>query len=573
MKHSIVASVAIAACSLMTACTSSVDEADTPSSPTAVFEYLEYTGNDPVFEGTLAPGEMLNPILAGFYPDPSLVRVGSDFYLVNSTFSYFPGIPVFHSTDLMNWTQIGNVIDRPGMLDFDGLGMSRGVFAPTIAYHDGVFYVANTCVDCGGNFIVTATDPAGPWSDPVWIPEVGGIDPSLFFDDDGKIYLMNNDEPPGGSTYDGHRAVWIREIDPETLQPIAEPVVVVDGGARPEDKPIWIEGPHIYRMPDGYLFSAAEGGTSVNHSQVVFKADKVTGPYIPYENNPILTQRDLPEDRAYPVTSTGHADIFQDDNGDWWAIFLATRPYEDDYYNTGRETFLLPVEFKDGWPIILPPQTEVPYRIARPDLPDSGPPSTPTTGNYTVREDFDGDKLPLQWMFPRVPKAPWHTLANGELSITPGDATIGSGGQPSLAAYRVKHMNATGETLVRAPTNGTDEAGITVFQNDDYWYALALKAEAGQQRLTLDRRAGAEDPIAGTELASELIDLAPGEPVELKIAVRGALCDFYYRVPGEAEWQTVATDQDARILSTHIAGGFIGSVFGLYAQPTGDVSD
>jgi xylan 1,4-beta-xylosidase len=161
---------------------------------TATFTHFTYQGSDPVdAQVKAAPGQYRNPILNGFYPDPSVTRVGKDYYLVNSTFAYFPGIPVFHSTDLVHWTQIGNAIDRPGMLDFKRLGLSRAVFAPAIEQHDGTFYILNTCVDCGGNFLITAKDPKGPWSDPVWLPTVGGIDASLFFDDDGKAWILNND--------------------------------------------------------------------------------------------------------------------------------------------------------------------------------------------------------------------------------------------------------------------------------------------------------------------------------------------------------------------------------------------
>lgn len=200
-----VLAVIVTACSAPVAPTAPVSA---PSSPnTARFDWFEYRGSDPVFAPT-GDEQYRNPILAGFYPDPSIVRVGEDYYLVNSTFTYFPGIPVFHSRDLVNWTQIGNVIDRPSQLNFDGLGISRGVFAPAIAFRDGVFYVVNTCVDCGGNFITTARNPAGPWSDPIWLP-FDGIDPSLFFDDDGKAYVVNNGAPAEKPLYDGHRAIWI----------------------------------------------------------------------------------------------------------------------------------------------------------------------------------------------------------------------------------------------------------------------------------------------------------------------------------------------------------------------------
>ncbi|HEX5871694.1 MAG TPA: family 43 glycosylhydrolase, partial [Longimicrobium sp.] len=174
------------------------------ASPEARFEWFEYTGDDPVFRGVQpGAGEYLNPVIAGFYPDPSMVRVGDDYYLVTSSFAYFPGVPIFHSRDLVSWTQIGHVLDRPSQLNLDSAGISRGIFAPVIRHHAGTFYMITTLVDRGGNFIVTATDPRGPWSDPVFLPQVDGIDPSIFFDDDGKAYVVNNGPPIGTPLYEG----------------------------------------------------------------------------------------------------------------------------------------------------------------------------------------------------------------------------------------------------------------------------------------------------------------------------------------------------------------------------------
>src|SRR3954464_4855783 len=212
--------------------------ADTPLS--ARFDWFDYRGADPV-DSTLHPGpnDYRNPILHGFYPDPSVTRAGNDYYLVNSTFTYFPGLPIFHSRDLVNWTQIGNAIDRPDMLDFGRLGLSRGVFAPAITFHDGIFYILNTCVDCGGNFVITARNPAGPWSNPVWLPELeGGIDPSLFFDDDGKAWLVNNGPPVGPPRYDGHRAIWLQEFDVRAMRTVGPRRLLVDGGVNPAANPV-----------------------------------------------------------------------------------------------------------------------------------------------------------------------------------------------------------------------------------------------------------------------------------------------------------------------------------------------
>lgn len=535
--------------------------------PVARFDWFEYTGDDQAFRGPALSGGYLNPVLSGFYPDPSVTRGPDGFYLVTSTFAYFPGIPVLHSKDLVHWKQIGNVIDRPGMLDFDGLGLSRGVFAPTIEYHDGTFYVANTCVDCGGNFIVSAKNPSGPWSDPIWLPDVGGIDPSLFFDEDGSVWVMNNDEPSGGSTYDGHRAIWLRQVDPDTFQSISDPVVLLDGGVRPEEKPIWIEGPHIYHVGDYYYLSAAEGGTAIDHSQVVLRSGDLTGPYTPYDGNPILTQRHLPEDRDNPITSVGHADLVQDAAGDWWATFLGVRPYEGDLYNTGRETFLMPVEWKDGWPVIVEGEVEVPYRVPRSpaSFADLGT-HAPETGNFTFREAFD-KALPPHWMTLRVPEAGWWRVEDGELVITPRPVDLGAGAQPSYLGRRQQHQNAVATTVMDfTPASPGDEAGLAILQSDDYFYAMGLTLDdEGERIVTLRRRSGPDTPIGGDVLATAGIGNSDG-PLELKITARGPEYDFSFRPDGTEAWTQLAPGLDGRILSTQVAGGFVGATFGLYAE-------
>ena len=280
-----------------------------------LFDWFEYRGHDAVFDAPLPPGGYRNPILAGFHPDPAITRAGNRYYLVSSTFTFFPGIPVFESADLVHWTQIGNVIDRPSQLDFDGLGISRGVFAPAIEFHDGVFYVLNTAVDSGGNFIATATNPAGPWSDPIWLPTIDGIDPSIFFDSDGKTYLLNNGPPEGTPRYEGHRAIWMQQFDMATHE-AGRSAQGADRRRRGS-----VEEPDLDRRPAPLqarwlvLPDVRRRRHSVDHSQVILRSRAVWGPYQPYENNPILTQRDLAPDRADPVINAGHAD--------WWKAWTA----------------------------------------------------------------------------------------------------------------------------------------------------------------------------------------------------------------------------------------------------------
>ena len=552
---------------LLAACTTvSLPEKAAPTGA-ASFDWFEYRGDDPVPGPPPGPGEYRNPILSGFYPDPSVARVGDDYYLVTSTFSYFPGIPVFHSRDLVSWTQIGNAIDRPTQLDFGRLGMSRGVFAPAIEQHRGTFYILNTCVDCGGNFLITATDPVGPWSDPVWLPEIeGGIDPSLFFDEDGKAWILNNGPPVGTPLYEGHRAIWIQQFDPAAKRMVGPRSVLVNGGVDISQKPIWIEGPHIFRKDGFYYLIAAEGGTAEGHSQVVLRSDRVTGPYLPNPANPILTQRDLPRDRPSPITSAGHADFVQTAAGEWWATFLAVRPYAGDYYNTGRETFLMPVSWDGGWPRITAPGEAIPYTHPRPRLPAQPAPPVPTSGAFTVRDDFNGRALPPYWLMMRNPREKWYELSSGTLQLQPRPVGLGDMGNPSFLGRRQQHMNALATTVVRyRPPDDGSEAGMVAIQNDDFWYFLGIAREKGRPVVKLKRRSGPTSRAEGETLASAPLGLAAGAPLFLRIEARGGRYDFSYATR-ENQWRLLRGGEDGTILSTRTAGGFVGALFGLHAR-------
>ena len=526
-----------------------------------LFDWFEYRGNDKAFEQPLPPGHYRNPVLAGFHPDPAVTRAGDKFYLVNSTFTYYPGIPVFESEDLVHWKQIGNVIERPSQLDFDGLGVSRGVFAPTIAFHDGVFYVANTAVDSGGNFIATATDPAGPWSDPIWLPTIGGIDPSLFFDDDGKVYILNNDAPQGTPRYDGHRAIWMQEFDLAARKPIGPRKVMIDGGVDPSTNPIWIEGPHIYKRDGWYYLVCAEGGTSVNHSQVVLRSRKVWGPYSPYEHNPILTQRDLAADRAAPVINAGHADLVEGLDGRWWAIFLASRAYNQGHYNTGRETFLLPVEWKDGWPVILENGLAIPQVAKAPSFMRAEAKQAPMSGNFVWRDEFDTPQPDRAWMHVRVPKQPWADLRArpGSLAIHPLAEGLDTLRNPSFLARRQQHIAFEASTALAIPDDPGTSAGIAAFQGEKYWYFLGVRREGEGAVVFLEKSAGKAVETLATA------NIVPGEKLMLKITGNGGAYSFAHDADGKV-WKWLVQGDDGTILSTEVAGGFVGATVGPHAR-------
>ena len=511
-----------------------------------------------------------NPILAGFYPDPSICRVDNDFYLVTSTFAYFPGIPVFHSKDLINWKLLGHVMDRREQMDTQGLGISRGIFAPSIRYHEELFYVTCTLVDKGGNFIVTAEKPAGPWSNPVWIPEINGIDPSPFFDENGKAYIVYNSIAPDNKPlYDGHRTLRMYEFDLEHLRVTGEEMLLVNGGVDLSKQPIWIEAPHIFQKDGYYYLIAAEGGTAEQHSAVVFRSKNVAGPYIPYEHNPILSQRHLPPDREHPVTSTGHADFVRTPAGDWWSVFLGCRtypPYEKDYYNTGRETFMAPVVWKDGWPVINPDEEEVQYSYPNP-IPGTRLAETgfPYSGNFTIRDDFDTEQLNPNWVFLRTPHEQWYNLTNqqGFLSIKLRPETCSGTGNPSFLGRRQQHLNSAASLSVRFdPQAENEKAGLLVFQSEQHWYFIGKSLEGGNPVIQLY-----QSNKAGVKLIAS--QPAPGQYVEqavsLKIESAGIDYSFYFSYDNES-WTLLADQVDGSFLSTKVAGGFVGCMYALYAS-------
>jgi xylan 1,4-beta-xylosidase len=529
-----------------------------------VFHWFEYSGQDRAAGAPLPEGSYRNPVLAGFYPDPGICRVGEDYYLVNSSFAWFPGIPIFHSRDLVHWTQIGSVLSRPAQLPLAGLGVSRGVFAPAISHHGGRFYVINTLVDAGGNFFVTATNPAGPWSDPVWLPEIDGIDPSFFFDVDGRAYVVNNGPPPGNHPlYEGHRAIWIQEFDVATQKLTGPREIIVNGGTDLARHPVWIEGPHLFQRDGWYYLICAEGGTAEDHSEVVFRSRAVRGPYVPWERNPILTQRDLPAGRPDPVTCTGHADFVTTPDGAWWAVFLGCEPYADNFYNTGRETFLLPVTWtRDGWPLILPPREPVPRVVAAPRLPAT-PPSIPLNGNFTWRDDFAGPALAPVWESLRGPPDAWLSLTQnpGALTLLPRPDRISGSGAPAFIARRQQNADCTATTELRLPVAAGVSAGLVAFQNETYHFFLGVRARAGGAEVFLERAAGG----AATTVATADLPGPAAESLRLRITLEGGVGAFAYAVRA-GPWRTLRAGEDATILSTRTAGGFVGTMLGLYAR-------
>ena len=547
----------------------------------ALFSYFTYSGNEPRFEQSYDPqSQYLNPILAGFYPDPSICRVDDTYYLVCSSFSFFPGLPLFESKDLVSWTQTGNILDRPSQLPLDDQAVSAGIFAPDIKYNpkNKTFYMITTNVG-KGNFFVKTKNPHQGWSEPIYLPKVDGIDPSFFFDKDGQAYIVHNAPVMGGHDYEGQRAIRILEFDVKGDSIIGEPKQIVRGGTHVQEKPIWIEGPHLYRIGKYYYLMCAEGGTGDWHSEVIFRASvkaDITRPEAWEEcpTNPILTQRTLYDyvnggNTPLPadvVTSTGHADLVQTQAGDWYAVFLGCRPYEGPYYNTGRDTYLLPVTWQDGWPTILPQGQKVPTVVSRPARhePPTARHEPPTTGNFTYTDRFDSPTLHLRWMSLRNPTSFYQT-GHG-LVITPKAVNISERKSPSALFCRQQHTNFTAETtLTFEPKSGKDLAGMVLLQNEAYNFVYGLTILDGQLSLTLTRSEKTPVLIASAPitLLSSPSSLHP-LPISLKIEGHGRYYDFLY-AEADGSWRTLAKGVDAINLSTARSDGFIGVCIGLYA--------
>jgi xylan 1,4-beta-xylosidase len=522
---------------------------------TVSFDWFEYTGRDATFNAPLPAGHYHNPILAGYYPDPSITRAGDKYYLVNSTFAHFPGIPIHESTDLVNWKLVGHALSNPSKLTFDGLNISRGVFAPSIHFNKGIYYVVNTLVEAGGNFLVTASKPAGPWSAPVWLPEIDGIDPSFFFDDDGKAYIVNNGPPEGAPLYDGHRAIWIQQFDVDSQKLTGPRKVIVNGGVDLAKKPIWIEGPHIYRIKGWYYLLCAEGGTGDGHSEVIFRGKSPWGPFEPYKGNPILTQRDLAADRANPITNAGHADLVQMKDGSWWTVFLASRPYSGSRYNTGRETFLLPVTWKEGWPIILEKGKTIPYTLKGPAAMNAKPGDL-LAGNFTKRDEFSGVLGP-EWIQVHVPKQSRFEFLGGALRVRPLPVNLDEKRNASFLARRQQHLNFDASTALTPPTGGT-AAGLAAYQNENFWYFFGARRVGAGLQLFLERNAG-----KGAQIVSGTTIAAP-KSLKLRVSAEGPHYSFYYDA-GQG-WTALRENDDGSILSTEVAGGFVGTVLGPFAR-------
>ncbi len=498
----------------------------------------EIIRNNP-FAAPPAPGEPVtytNPVIPGFHSDPSVCRVGDDYYLITSTFEYFPGVPVFHSKDLVNWEQIGYCIHRKEQFP-DGLN----IFAATIRYYEGTFYMITTTMKGRfGNFYVTATNPAGPWSNPVYI-EVGGIDPDLFWDEDGKSYVISSE-------------FKLYEINLKTGKLLTEgkKVWYGTGGRYPE-------GPHIYKKDGFYYLMAAEGGTEEAHHETIARSNNIWGPYTDNPANPILAHANS-AGQSIPIQGVGHADIIQAHDNSWWIVFHGYRNISDKVHHIlGRETCLAPVSWpKNGWPVVNGNGTAS-ESMTCPTLPLKPLPEKPK------RTDFDEKELALEWNYIQVPNENNFSLTErpGFLRLKGAPEVITTNSNSTFVGQRLTDFYFTASTEIEFnPKNDNEEAGMILLNNGSHFDILVKKSNG-------KRVAVVQLQFGRTIYTSKEFVLKPG-PVTLKITGEKTSFTFSYSQENK-EFTTIET-ADAKFLATETVGFFTGVYVGLYATGNGKTS-
>lgn len=519
-----------------------------------------------------------NPIIKGGYPDPSICRVGKEYYMVVSSFYYFPGLPVFKSRDLVHWEQIGNAISRPEQLDFRNCDSSEGLWAATIRYYNGRFYIVNT-LDVQGrtyryNFIITAEDPAGEWSDAVIIEGADGIDPSLYFDEEGRIWYCGN-MIPEELKYPTHKLIYLCELDKNTFQLTGERHIIYDGAI---DHSLFMEAPHIYHIGGMYYLLTACGGTQTNHCVNIARSNSLTGPYEPCPRNPIVTNRNLRIINELGVAVTGHGDLVQTHKGEWFMFLLGIRPYEcdiEDYdcyqprkwirkpdrnrnaqFNLGREVFMVPIAWDyDGWPLVDNHNGMVNLIERKPNLPTYRPVL------HSRMDNFEEDTLDMIWCMRRPVQDPFYSLTEraGYIRMKLLPVRIEDKETPAMLVRRQQHYDFQASVAMEfEPHQEGEEAGLVIVQNERFSFMI-LKEKTENKTVVSCYRV-----VNGIRKRISSEEVAPGR-IYLTMEGGKGYYNFYYG-RRERHMSPLALKEDGSILSTLVADGFVGSYLGIYGS-------
>jgi alpha-N-arabinofuranosidase len=478
-----------------------------------------------------------NPVISGFFPDPSVCAANGKYYLVCSSFQFFPGVPLFESNDLVNWEMIGSVLTRESQLPLGGTDSCSGIFAPTIRYNNGRFYMVTTNTTTGGNFYVYTDDIYGEWSEPIFV-EQDGIDPSLYFED-GKAYFMSN-----GTDENGKGGVFQCEIDISSGKKLSESKCIWHGtGGR------FLESPHMYKINGRYYLMAAEGGTEYGHNVVYARSDSLFGTFESYPDNPVLTNRNL---GGYQIQGCGHADLVEDKNGNMWMLHLAFRQIDDwvMHHITGREVYLMPVNFgDDGW--FTAGDGGTTRKTVETERIDT---VQQRWNEYT----FANTAVGKEWIFLRNPDMGNYDLSDSCFKLTPTETDLSArDGSPTFIAIRQKEMNETVSCRVKVSSG---EAGISLYMTEQQHYDLAIRKTDGGYEIF--RRLCIGD-LSCEDKAFAVDETADGE---FKLTVRATNFSYNFEAESLADGKRYDLGgAQTKYLSTEIAGNFTGVVIGLYA--------
>ena len=528
-------------------------------------------------------GYFINPIISGAHPDPSICRVGGDYYIVNSSFEYFPGLPIHHSKDLVNWELIGYGLHREdqcnGNMNLLDVQSDGGIHAPTIRYNKGTFYIITTNVYSPSdgkpgqmiNFVITAKDPSGPWSDPHIIEGAPGIDPDIFFDTNGKVYFTGT-HSPGDMNANGIGEIWIQELDIKKWKLIGKRHTVWDGVFG-----CCTEGPHIYKEHGLYYLLVAEGGTGKNHAVMISASENIFGPYEENPRNPILTTRHLSNE--YFVNSTGHADMIELEDGRWYMVSLGKRNDLDGDANMGRETYLMPMKWeptivkweqvsKDKWepirylfPVVAPLTGRV-ERFASLPYDDK-----PQYINNTIIDDFVDENLDLKWTFIRVPKDETYSLSEnpGFLRLYSKPNIIENRKRFSFIGFRQKESDFEFKIKMNfTPEKDKVESGMIHYQKE--WNYLTNTVFRSNKKFYLEQKLKEKGKKVIT-LEKTLLKDYDGNII-LKVESKKDKHDFYYSLDNGLNFIFFTSMDAIKILDRN----YTGALLGLYSTSNGKVS-
>lgn len=524
--------------------------------------------------------KIINPVIPGFYPDPSICRVGNDFYIACSSFELYPGIPIFHSRNLADWEQVGYAMTEENQFHVEKNGMTGGVMAPTIRYHDGLFYIINANFSDKGNYIITAENPAGPWSDPHWLTDVPGIDASIFFDDDGSCYVLGTGEVWDNGAGKKERGIWLAEYDIKNFRMAGEPVTIFNSALRVGASP---ESPHLYHVGEYYHLVIAEGGTEHYHAVMTARSRELFGFYEGNPANPVMTHRHM--GHRCPITNVGHADLVELPDGSWYAVLLASRLIGESGKNLGRETFLCPVEWEREWPLFSPATGKIEWEYPAP---------FGLGGDLTVKEtefdDFLGDALGLDWSFYGRPYGKFYEIGASKLSLqcirqSMTDEIKPVGFVPAMnrdayAAFvgkRQRSIHTTASCQMQFMPHDTESAGMAVMQSMNHQYHLERAVEDGRQvvQLVLYRAVYDRPPyLPGftCDTKREILAQRDWNREDIILQVQMAEKTFTVSAGGSEDELLELYVADGNLINTEQVGCMVGTMVGMFASGHGTES-